>query len=127
VKITIPGDTIAKKNSQRIVRLGKFPSIRPSAAYDKWDKAARQHLQTLRVLPVTKYPVRLHLFFFRSTRRKFDLSNMIEGVQDVLQKMEILEDDSMAHVVPVIEKREEGYGWALDRENPRVEIEILEV
>jgi len=127
MKIIIPGNAVAKKNSQRIIRLGRLASIRPSKAYDAWEKTALQYLMLQRVQwwPGS-YPVELHLFYYRMTMQKFDLSNMIEGVQDVLQKAGVLHDDSMRHVVPVFERRPEGYGWAVDKANPRTEITIRE-
>jgi len=118
MKIIIPGNAIAKKNSQRVVRMGRRHAIRASKAYDKWEKAALQHLQCRYGGVVWKggYPLRFHVFFWRANKRKFDLSNMIEGPQDVLQKAGIIEDDSMRHVVPVFD------GWDIDKNNPRVEI-----
>ena len=125
LKFAIPGQVIAKKNSQRVVKLGRVRAIRPSKAYDAWEEVALQELQYKRI-PEWRgtYPVELRVFFFRKTKAKFDLSNMLEGVQDVLQKSGIIVDDSMNHVVPVIERRPSGYGWAIDKENPRVEIHI---
>ena len=125
LRFAIPGQTIAKKNSQRIVRLGRRAAIRPSKAYDAWEKAALMELVMQRI-PAWQgsLPVELRLFFFRQTRAKFDLSNMVEGVQDVLQKAGVLADDAMTHVVPVIDRRPSGYGWAIDKENPRVEVHI---
>jgi len=118
MKIIIPGNTIAKKNSQRVVRMGKRYAIRASKAYDKWEKSALQHLQHTYPGTVWEggYPLLFHIFFWRANKRKFDLSNMLEGSQDVLQKAGIIEDDSMRHVVPVFD------GWGVDRGNPRVEI-----
>ena len=127
MQIIIPGETIAKKNSQRIVKFGRSErarrSIRPSAAYDRWEKNALEHLQWIKPPHIFDYPIQIYLFHFRKTKRKFDLSNMIEGVQDVLQKAQIIDDDSMTHVIPVIEFRPGvGYGWAIDKKDPRVEI-----
>lgn len=127
--IVIPGNAIAKKNSQRIIRLGRLASIRPSNAYDEWEARAILHLVVLQRVMwwPGSYPVELHLFFYRRTQQKFDLSNMIEGVQDVLQKAGVLHDDSMRHVVPVFEHRPEGYGWAVDKANPRTEVTIKQI
>jgi len=65
-----------------------------------------------------KYPVKLHCFFYRKTKQKFDYSNMVESIQDTLVKAGILEDDSYRHVVPVVD------GMAIDKEHPRTEITI---
>ena len=93
----------------------------------RWEEEALQYLRyEARVRPwYGEYPVELSLFFFRKTKQKFDLSNMIEGVQDVLQKAGIIEDDSMRHVVPILEYRPViGYGWAVDEAYPRTEVMV---
>ncbi len=118
IKDSIPGDAIAKKNSQRIVWVKKRPSIRPSTAYDLWEIQALQYLIMQRHEPIVNYPVELHLFFWRKTKRKFDYGNLSEGLQDVLQKAGIIEDDSMRHLIPVID------GWGIDRINPRIDFTI---
>ena len=121
LRFYIPGQTISKKNSKRICR-GRLLS---SVAFLAWEKTALQELQYQRIPAWSgSYPVELRVFFYRKDRSKFDLSNMIEGVQDVLQKANVLIDDSMVHVVPVIDRRPIGCGWAIDKENPRVEIMI---
>ena len=130
MRIVIPGECIAKKNSQRIIKKGKIRSIRPSAAYDKWAEAAAweltYQLQQKRIERYAgSYPVIMSVFIYRRTRRKFDLSNMLEGTQDILQAVKIIEDDSMNHLIPVFEMRDGCYGWAVDKENPRVEVELV--
>lgn len=121
MKITIPGNAISKKNSQRVILMGKRRSIRPSEAYDKWDKQACLHLRLMGIQPWKgSYPVDIQFFFYRQNRRKFDIDNLFCGALDVLQKVGFLEDDSMSHVIPVYG------GWEIDKEHPRVELFISE-
>lgn len=128
MRIVIPFNAIAKKNSQRIVRFGKRKiSIRPSKAYDNWEKNSIQYLEGRVQKWSCGYPVELKFFFYRKTKMKFDFSNMLEGVQDILQKLNVINDDDMNHVIPVIDKRGDKYGWDIDKENPRIEIEIRPV
>lgn len=65
-----------------------------------------------------QYPVYLHCFFYRKTKALFDYSNMVESIQDILVKAEILEDDSYRHVIPIVS------GMAIDKEHPRTNILI---
>lgn len=127
LKIIIPGQTIAKKNSQRIIRMGRARSIRPSKVYDLWQQAAILELLSQNIPPVARYPIEVRFFFYRRNKRTFDLDNMICGSLDALQKAGVIADDTMRHVIPVIQRRAEGYGWAIDAENPRTELEIVEV
>ena len=117
LQIIIFGQTIAKKNSQRIIKMGRRSAIRPSKAFDMW---AKDVVQELRLRPVWQgtYPVDLYMSFYRKTRAKFDFENMVSSIQDVLVKGGVLEDDSMIHVYPVIR------GWAVDKYTPRCEVEI---
>lgn len=132
MRIIIPGNAVAKKNSQRVVRFGKGKnarySIRPSKAYDAWEKEALQNLMIEGTEPYKgPYPAEMRIFFYRKTLAKFDLSNMLEGTQDVLQKAGVILDDSMKHIIPVIDKRGSRYGWDIDRDCPRVEVVITPV
>lgn len=83
--------------------------------------------QTAKYRASDRIPVEVHFFFYRQNKRSFDLDNMICGSLDALQKAGILEDDTMRHVIPVIQRRPEGYGWAIDKDNPRTEIEIKSI
>ena len=133
MKIIIPGNTIVKKNSQRIIKFRRkgarrlTRAIAPSLAYEKWEESALASLLSNRQVWQGTYPVELKLFYYRENARKFDLSNLGEGVQDVLVKAGVLIDDSMKYVVQVIDKRGKYYGWDIDKENPRVEIKIQSV
>ncbi len=120
LRITVQGNTIAKKNSERIVKMGRRRAIRPSAAFDLWaEEVAWQLKNALRW--TGDYPVDVCVFWYRKTRAKFDFDNMAGSIQDVLVRAEILEDDSMMHVYPVV------LGWAVDKKNPRCEVEIREI
>jgi len=121
VEIIIEGQVVAKKNSQRVVRMGKRYAIRASAAYDKYAKQA-----CIQLLGTEKwngsYPVIVEMFFYRQTKRAFDLDNMQGSILDILVNAGILEDDSMRHVIPKIKYN----GWRIDKEFPRTEITIKE-
>jgi Holliday junction resolvase RusA-like endonuclease len=114
--IEIPGNAIAKKNSQRIIRIVGRPSIRPSKAYDKWEKMALKYLAHSGLEYTGTYPAVLTFYHYRKTLAAFDLSNMMEGIQDVFQKVGIIKEDNMNHIIPAIK----GLGWEKDAENPRV-------
>ena len=117
LQIIIFGQTIAKKNSQRIIKMGRRSAIRPSKAFDLWAKNVAQEL-SLRSGWEGQYPVDLYMSFYRKTKAKFDFDNMVNSIQDVLVKGGILEDDSMFHIYPVVR------GWAVDKHTPRCEVEI---
>ena len=119
MKITILGQVISKKNSQRIIRRGKFPSIRPSKAYDEYSKLVLPQLQGLKY--TGKYPLEMRYYLYRRTLGRFDYNNLSQGIQDLLVKAGVIEDDDMLHLIPVV------LGWEKDKDNPRVELELKEV
>jgi hypothetical protein len=118
--ISIPGNAIAKKNSQVAIRMGKRNMIIPSKAYKKWEKMAVAHLNGSGLVYDGEYPAVLTFYHYRKTLATFDLSNMLEGVQDVFQTVGIIAEDNMLHIIPAIK----GVGWEKDKDNPRVMITI---
>ena len=122
--LVFPGQTIVKKNSQRVVRFGNHSSIRPSAAYDKWEKATMLNITVTHREAILDYPVYIHYKFYRKDRRKFDLSNMCEGINDLMQKCGVIVDDDFRHVFPVFHS--EHGGVMLDKDNPRAIVTITD-
>jgi len=114
--IEIPGNAIAKKNSQMAIRMGKRNMIIPSKAYQKWEKMAVKLLKGAGLEYTGEYPAVMTFYHYRKTLAKFDLSNAFEGAQDVFQKVGIILEDEMNHIIPAIK----GLGWEKDATNPRV-------
>ena len=119
LKIVIALNPVSKKNSQRIVqtRDGR-PFIIPSKAYAKYEKEAGKYLAPLRK-PHIDYPVNVKCLFYMETRRRVDLSNLIEACDDVLVKYGILEDDNYRIVAG-----HDGSRILHDKSFPRTEIYI---
>lgn len=120
VKFTIKLPPITKKNSQRIAinkRTGK-PFILPSEKYKEYEKNA------LWFIPKNIYinsPVNIKCLFYMPTKRKVDLTNLLEAIDDILVKAGLLADDNYT----IIESHD-GSRVLYDKENPRTEIEITE-
>ena len=118
IKFTIPLAPISKKNSQRIMinkRTGK-PFIMPSAVYKQYEKEAALYVP--RGVVIDK-PVNIKCLFYMPTRRKCDLTNLLEAIDDVLVKTGLLTDDNFT----IIESHD-GSRVYYDKENPRTEIYI---
>ncbi len=120
MNITIQGQVIAKKNSQRVVVMGRRHAIRASKAYESYAKGAVVDLNGLKW--EGNYPVVIEMFFFRKTKRSFDLDNMVSSILDILVNAKVIEDDSMLHVIPKIYR----HGWQVEKDNPRTELMITE-
>lgn len=64
-------------------------------------------------------PIILLCKFFMQTKRRVDLSNLYEGIQDVLVEMGVLADDDHTIVIG-----HDGSRVYYDKNNPRIEVII---
>ena len=123
LKIIIPGNPVTKKNHGRIVQKkftnGKsLPIMLPSEPYVKYEKHCKEYIPVLRQPPIN-YPINLQCHYYLETRRKCDLTNLLQATCDILVKYGILEDDNYSIVASF-----DGSKATYDKENPRVEIYI---
>lgn len=121
IKFTVKLPPISKKNSQQIMRntvTGK-PFIMPSKKFKEYEQAALWfipkgiHINT---------PVNVKCLFYMPTKRKCDLTNMLEAIDDVMVNAGLLEDDNFT----IIEGHD-GSRVLYDKNNPRTEVEITEI
>ena len=120
--ITLMGRIPSKKNSKQIVG-GARKFIVPSNSFKVWHAPAmieiRQQIRGLK-LPITlAYDHLVTLRFFAPDKIKGDLTNKAESIMDLLVDAGVLEDDNW-FAVGAIDLRFGG----VDRERPRVEVEI---
>lgn len=118
INFTIPLAPISKKNSQRIMINSRTrkPFIMPSAAYKDYEHEAALFIPRGETI---KQPVNIKCLFYMPTRRKCDLTNLLEAIDDVLVKTGLLADDNFT----IIESHD-GSRVYYDKENPRTEIYI---
>lgn len=121
LSITIPLKPITKKNSQRIATRkinGKYvPFILPSKAYVQYEKDSGYFIRG-KGLKIN-YPVNVQCVYYMPTRRRVDLTNLMEATHDILVKYEVLEDDNCKIIQSV-----DGSRVEYDKDNPRTEIVI---
>lgn len=118
INIIIPITPITKKNSQRIVVRGRRPMILPSEQYVRYEREAGWFLKQYAGLSITE-PVNVKCLFYMPTRRKVDLSNLTNAIDDVLVHYNIVEDDNRDIIAT-----HDGSMVLYSKENPRTEIEI---
>lgn len=122
IHFTVKLVPISKKNSQQIMinsATGK-PFIHPSKKYKEYECAA------LWYIPKTKkpidYAVNVKCLFYMPTKRKCDLTNMLEAIDDIMVKARLLADDNYTIIVSHDESR-----VLYDKENPRTEVYITKM
>ena len=123
--LTLYGNPVTKKNSQRILykftKLGrKTPFIAPSKAYMDYETDCLRQIKRPHI-PISAR-VNVRCVYYMKTARRVDLANLIEATTDILVKARVLEDDNSKIVAA-----HDGSRVELDRKNPRVEIEIEEM
>lgn len=113
---------VSKKNSQRVLfnRKRGVHFIKPSVAYERYERDALRLLHPPNH-PISS-PVNVKCVFYMATRRRVDLTNLLEAADDVLVKRGVLLDDHSGIIVS-----HDGSRVRYDRDRPRTEIEIEEV
>lgn len=120
----IPLAPISKKNSQQILinKATGRPFIMPSKKFKEYEKAAARYIPKLRQPKPIDYPVCVKCLFYMPTRRRVDLTNLIEAIDDVMVKTGLLADDDYT----IIESHD-GSRVLYDKENPRTEVFITAI
>lgn len=125
MKLTIYGNPVTKKNSQRILyKFTKFgrktPFIAPSKAYVDYETDCLRQIK--RPHSPISARVNVRCVYYMKTARRVDLANLIEATTDILVKAHVLEDDN-SKIVAAHDGSRVDYG----KQNPRVEIWIEEM
>lgn len=116
VVITIVGRIPSKKNGKQIVCFGKVPRVLPSKAYQEWHKVASKQIADIDFIPSQS---KIKFVLYAPDKRKADLSNKWQSVEDLLVDNKKLEDDNW-FILPDIHMKFGG----VDTENPRIEIYV---
>lgn len=120
IKFTVPLAPISKKNSQQIFRPNGMnrPIIVPSKKFKEYEQAALWFIPKNKVINT---PVNIKCLFYMPTKRKCDLTNLLEAIDDVMVKAGLLADDNYT----IIESHD-GSRVLYDKDNPRTEVIITE-
>ena len=116
MRFIIPLAPVSKKNSQQILinqTTGK-QFIAPSKQFKAYEAAALWYI-----------PKRIHIncavniecHFYMPTRRKCDLTNLLEAIDDIMVKAGLLEDDNYTII-----QSHDGSRVFYDKNKPRTEI-----
>jgi len=121
-KITLPGRSYTKKNSQQITynhKTGRRGLIQ-SPQYQRYETACLWHLKNYHG-PAFKGPVHVQARYWMPDRRSWpDLMGLLQATCDILEKAGIIDNDR--DVISLDGSRIMG----VDKDNPRAEIFIEE-
>jgi Holliday junction resolvase RusA-like endonuclease len=123
LEVTVLGQPVTKKNSQRIVRIGQYHKILPSKQYTDYQSEAVSQLEQLRasMLKIDR-PVNARYVYYMPSKRRVDLTNLMEATDDILVAAHVLADDNRDIVAA-----HDGSRVLYDKKIPRVEITLEEM
>lgn len=124
IRFTIPLNPVTKKNSQRIIRAGNHYKLLPSKAFEKYEKNAGPYIP-YHGEKISEPCEIVYLFYMRENynkptgKKKIDLTNLEEALDDVLVSYGLLADDNSRIIVS-----HDGSRVYHDSKNPRTEVTI---
>ena len=125
ITVTIPVKPVTKKNSQQIITNPKTgrPFIIPSKQFRDFEKECKPYMLQIKTeIGQIKYPVNVQCVFYVDRKLRYDLTNLLEAIDDVLVNYGILLDDNRD-----ILASHAGSRVYYDKFNPRIEIKITEL
>lgn len=128
IEFTIPVHPVSKKNSQQIITLrtkyGKSRNIIiPSKKYKEFEAECLPFFtQVKKQAGVVDFPVNMAVSFFVSKKLKYDLTNLLEAIDDAAVKSGFILDDNRDIIAG-----HDGSRVFYDKYNPRIEITITEM
>lgn len=121
MKFTLNVKPRTKKNHSQLVTLktGRQMML-PSKQYREFEKEVINEVETnCGNIKTIDYPINLKCSFFKEKNYRSDLTGYLQAIQDALVKAKLLLDDNSNIVAST-----DGSRVFLDRNNPRIEIEI---
>lgn len=123
IEFTIPVRPATKKNSGQIIQVKGRSILIPSKQYKQFEKACLPYLKQVKdTAGVINYPVNVQCIFFTETKRKIDLPNLLNAIDDAMVKSELLIDDNRDIIAA-----HDGSRVFHDKFNPRIEIIITKI
>lgn len=120
IDFTLPVRPATKKNSGQIVMRGKFPVLLPSKQYLAFEKECLPYLKHVKgAVGVIDYPVNVQCHFYTETKRKIDLTNLLNAIDDAMVKAGLVVDDNRDII-----GAHDGSRVYHDKFSPRIEIKI---
>lgn len=123
ISFILPVKPVTKKNSGQIVMRGNYPVILPSEQYMQFEKDSKPYfVHVLNEVGVINYPINLQCVFYMDVKRRVDLCNLLNAVDDAMVASGLLLDDNRDIIAA-----HDGSRVYYDKFNPRIEIKITEM
>lgn len=111
----IPLPPITKKNHSRIIVRNGKPLLIPSEAYKKYEDECGWYVK-LKGEKISS-PLTVRCLFYMPTKRRVDLPNLLNAIDDILVHYDVIEDDNSNIIAS-----HDGSRVLYDKKNPRTEV-----
>lgn len=108
-----------KKNSNRIVKIGNKRKVISSKQYEEFEKECIYKLDNKLKQLYIEEPINIRAVFYMDTKRRVDITNLLNALDDMLVKAGVIKDDNRNIVAS-----HDGSLVLYDKIRPRIEIEI---
>ena len=128
IEFIIPVHPVTKKNNQQIIpiktKYGKTRHIPiPSKQYQEFEKECMPYFYQVKgQAGVIDYPINMAVEFYVSKRLKYDLTNLLEAIDDTAVKSGFILDDNRDIIAS-----HDGSRVFYDKARPRIEVKITEM
>lgn len=123
IEFTLPVRPATKKNSGQIITINGRNILLPSKQYKQFEKDSLPYLRHVKSqIGMITYPVNMQCRFFTETKRKIDLPNLLNAIDDAAVKAGLLLDDNRDIIAA-----HDGSRVFHDKMNPRIEVKITEL
>lgn len=123
ISFVLPVSPRTKKNNGQIVMRGKYPVLLPSKQYQVFERECLPYLNHVKqTAGVIDYPVNVECSFFMETRRRVDLPNLLNAIDDAMVKSGLIVDDNRDIIAA-----HDGSRVLHDKFYPRIEVKITEL
>lgn len=123
IEFILPLKPVTKKNSGRIVTKGGYPKLFPSKQYEQFEKDCMPYLCRVKEkIGVITCPVNIRCLFFMDTKRRVDLVNLLNAIDDAMTKSGLILDDNRDIIAGHDDSR-----VFYDKYEPRIEIRITRI
>lgn len=121
IRFTIPLQPVTKKNSPQILTNHKTGKqfVAPSKQYKEYEQSAMWFMPYPYARKPIDYPVQVKCLFYVKDERNYDLTNLLEAIDDIMVKRGLLKDDCYKILV-----HHDGSRVFVDRTRPRTEVYI---
>ena len=128
IEFTIPVKPVTKKNNKRIIpirtKTGKVRHIPlPSKDFEEFEKKCIPYFFRVKSeAGIVNYPINMRCVFYVEKRLRYDLTNLLEAIDDAMVKSGLLIDDNRDIIAG-----HDGSRVFHDKYNPRIEVQITEI